>query len=73
MISDHISDDIPTQLNILNMVIPILMHFSACLPSKSLFVSNWSDVDRMLSMLWPQTISDITPWIYCHKFLILSS
>ena len=26
VISDHITDDIPPQMNILNMVIPILMH-----------------------------------------------
>ena len=33
MIADPISDDIPHEMNILNMVIPILMHFSS-------FVSN---------------------------------
>ena len=27
MISERISDDIPPQMNILNMVIPILMHY----------------------------------------------
>ena len=27
VICDHITDDIPPQMNILNMVIPILMHF----------------------------------------------
>ena len=27
VISDHITDDIPPQMNILNMVVPILMHF----------------------------------------------
>ena len=35
MISDCISDNMPPQMNILNMVIPILMHFCACLPLKS--------------------------------------
>ena len=35
MISRRISDDIPPQMKILNMVIPILMHFCS-------FVSNWS-------------------------------
>ena len=35
MISEHISNDIPPQMKILNMVIPILMHFCC-------FVSNWS-------------------------------
>ena len=34
-ISEHISDDIPSQMKILNMVIPILMHFFS-------FVSNLS-------------------------------
>ena len=28
LISDHITDDIPPRMKILNMVIPILMHFS---------------------------------------------
>ena len=35
MISDCISDDRPPQMKILNMVIPILMHYCS-------FVSNWS-------------------------------
>ena len=35
MISESISDDIPPQIKILNMVIPILMHFSS-------LSSNWS-------------------------------
>ena len=35
MISDRISDNIPPQMKILNMVIPVLMHFCS-------FVSNWS-------------------------------
>ena len=34
MISEYISDKIPPQMKILNMVIPILMHFCS-------FVSNW--------------------------------
>ena len=38
MISDNISEGIPPQRNILNMVIPILMHFCACLAVKSCFV-----------------------------------
>ena len=32
-------DHILPKINILNMIIPILMHFCACLPSKSLFVA----------------------------------
>ena len=35
VISERISDDIPPQMKILNMAIPVLMHFCS-------FVSNWS-------------------------------
>ena len=35
VISERISDDKPPQMKILNMVIPILMHFCS-------FISNWS-------------------------------
>ena len=42
-ISDHISDDIPPQMNILNVVIPILMHFFHIhSPKASYFASNLS-------------------------------
>ena len=34
MILDRKSGDIPPKINILNMVIPILIHFCACLPLK---------------------------------------
>ena len=38
MISNHILDNMPPQMNILNiMVIPILMHFCICILLKSLF------------------------------------
>ena len=37
MISERISDDTPPQMEILNMVIPILMHFCS-------FVSSWSEI-----------------------------
>ena len=37
MIYDHISDDIPPQISILNMSIPILIHFCVCLSLNSLF------------------------------------
>ena len=36
-----ISDDIPLQMEILNMAIPILMHFCS-------FASNWSVVSRIM-------------------------
>ena len=35
MISERISDDIPPQMNILNMVIPILMHFCSLISNFS--------------------------------------
>ena len=41
MISEHISDDIPPQMKILNMVIPILMHFCS-------FVENLSVASRVM-------------------------
>ena len=34
---DSLSDDISLQINSLNIVIPILMHFWACSPLKPLF------------------------------------
>ena len=40
MISERISDDIPPQMKILNMVIPILMHFYK-------HVSNWNVASRI--------------------------
>ena len=45
MISKRISDDIPPQMKILNMVITILMHFCS-------FVSNWS----VASLIMPDVI-----------------
>ena len=40
MISKCVSDDIPLQMKILNMVIPIIMHFCS-------LVSNWSVASRI--------------------------
>ena len=40
MISERISDDIPPQMKVLNMVIPILMHVCS-------FVSNLSVASRI--------------------------
>ena len=34
VISDRISNDMPTTMKFLNMVIPILMHLCSCLPLK---------------------------------------
>ena len=42
MISDRISDNIPPQMKILNMVIAIIMHFRICS-----LVANWSVASRI--------------------------
>ena len=39
VISDSISDHMPPQMNVLNMAIPILMHFCACLSLNLSFIS----------------------------------
>ena len=44
MIFVKISDDMPPQINILNMVIPIIMHLPVCL----CFVSNWSVLSHLI-------------------------
>ena len=68
MIFERISDDIPPQMKILNMDIPILMHFDLklerCKPHKAARHLTKGDV-----------IDDIKPFptvyrrIYCCKFL----
>ena len=71
MISERISDDIPPQMKILNMVIPILMHFCS-------FVSNCSCASRIQPMK-RDIIDDVKLYltvyhrIYCRKFLTLSN
>ena len=42
MISDHISDNIPPQINIFNMFIVIFMHICPCLPLNLYLVSKWN-------------------------------
>ena len=78
MISERISADIPPQIKILNMVIPILMHFCS-------FVSNWSVASpiKLHKASSHQTkcdvINDIKLFptvyhrIYCLKFFMLSN
>ena len=46
-------DDIPPQMNILNMVIPILIHFYACLLLKSLFRLKLEHCKRQKSACHP--------------------
>ena len=72
MISNCISDDIPPQMKILNMVIPILMHFCS-------FVSNRSIASPMKLHVTQQNVtqliklfSTVYQRIYCCKYLTLS-
>ena len=74
MISERISDDIPPQMKILNMVIPILMHFCT-------FDSNRSVESRIKPHVIQKcdVINDVKLFpavyrrIYCRKFLTLSN
>ena len=74
MISERISDYIPPQMNILNMVIPILMHFCS-------FVSNRSVESRIKPHVIHRNvvINDVKMFpavyrrIYSRKFLTLSN
>ena len=50
MISDRISDDIPPKMKILNMVIPILLHFCS-------FVSNLSVASCIKSHVIQRTVT----------------
>ena len=63
MISDHIYDDIPPQMKILNMVIPILMYFCR-------FVSNCSVASRITLCVIQQ---NVTLLMTSNKFLTLSN
>ena len=71
MISERIFDDIPPQMKILNMVIPILMHFcilnlklERCKPDKASGHPRKCDLINDVKLF--QTVYRR---IYCHKFL----
>ena len=69
MISELISEDIPPQMNILNMVIPVLMHFCSlehCKPHNAALMK--CDVINDVKLL-----PTINRRIYCLKFLTLSN
>ena len=78
MISEHISDDIPPQMKVLNMVIPILMRFYS-------LVSNWNVTSRIKPYKGVRhstkcdVINDVKLFptvyhrIYCRKFWTLSN
>ena len=72
MISDRIYDDIPPQMKILNMVIPILMHFCIKLerfkPQKAVCHPTICDVIYTVKIF-----PTICRRIYCHKLFILSN
>ena len=75
MISERISDDIPPQMKILNMVIPILMHILQfelklvrCKPRKAARHPTKCDVINDV-ILFPTVYRRI----YCRKFLTLSN
>ena len=53
VISEHISDDIPPQMKILNMVIPILMQFCS-------LSSNWSVASRIKPHVSDVTQTNVT-------------
>ena len=76
MISACISDDILPQMKILNMVIPILMHFCS-------YFSNWSIASSLKPAVIHQNVIKIFltvfpsltlySRIYCHKYFTLSN
>ena len=75
MISDCISNDIPTQMNILNMVIHILMYFCACLPLKSLIRLKIGVLQSACHPMKCDVFNDIKlfPTVYCSKFFTISN
>ena len=66
MISDRISEDIPPQMKILNMVIPILMHFCS-------FFLNWSIAIISGVINDVKLFPTVYHRIYCCKFWTLSN
>ena len=72
MISERISYDIPPQMKILNIVIPILMHFCS-------FVECWKPHKAAHHPTRRDVINDVKLFppvyrrIYCRKFLTLSN
>ena len=70
MISERISDDIPPQINFLNMVIPILIRLKleSCKPQNAARHLTKCDVINDVK-LFPTVYHRI----YCRKFLTLSN
>ena len=71
MISKRIYDDIPPQMKILNMVIPILMHFSFCEHCKP---HNAARHLMKCDVIYDvRLLPTVYSRIYCRKFLTLSN
>ena len=71
MIAERISENIPPQMKILNMVIPILMHFCSfedCKPHNVARHLMKCDVINDIKLL-----PTVCRRIYCRKFLTLSN
>ena len=68
MISKRTFDNIPTQIEFLNMVIPIIMQFSS-------FVSKWSLASHINLHVVQQNVTLLmtSNWIHCGKFFMLSN
>ena len=76
MILDCISNDIPPQMNILNMVIPILVYLYACLQLKSFFRLKLECCKLHKAACHPTkcAVIDVKLFpIYCRKFIALSN
>ena len=61
-ISEHISDDIPPQMKILNMVIPILMHCYS-------LVSNWCVASRTKAYIIQQILTRLMTSNYFRQYI----
>ena len=68
MISDHLSNDIPPQMENLKMDIPILMHFCSCKPYKASRHPMKCGVINDIKLF-----ATVYCRIYCRKFLTLSN
>ena len=62
MISKRISDDIPPQMKILNMVIPILIHFCS-------FVANWYITSRIKPHVIQQNVTELMTSSFSRQYI----
>ena len=71
MISERIFDDIPPQMKILNMVIPILMHFCSFERCKSHNAARHLIICDVINDV--KLLPTVYRRIYCRKFFTLSN